>query len=42
MEMGMGQAEELKRRVAETGAYSTQEILKDLAGIDRVIVARKE
>lgn len=42
MEMGMGQAEELKRMVAETGAYSTQEILKDLAGIDRVIVARKK
>lgn len=42
MEMGMGQAEELKRRVAETGAYSTQEILKDLAGIDRVIAARKK
>jgi release factor glutamine methyltransferase len=41
MEMGLGQAEALTRIVEATGAYSKLEILKDLAGIERVIVARK-
>lgn len=42
MEMGMGQAEALTRMVAAAGAYDTPEIHKDLAGIERVIVARKK
>ena len=42
MEMGLGQAETLKRMVDRTGAYNKSEILKDLAGIDRVIVVRKK
>jgi release factor glutamine methyltransferase len=42
MEMGLGQAETLKRIVDDAGAYNKIEILKDLAGIDRVIVARKK
>lgn len=41
MEMGMGQGEELCKMVAATGAYGALEILKDLAGIDRVIAARR-
>ncbi len=42
MEMGMGQAGELKRFAAGTGLYSAIAILKDLAGIERVIVAKKK
>jgi release factor glutamine methyltransferase len=41
MEMGLGQAETLTRMVEATGAYSKPGILKDLAGIERVIVAKK-
>ncbi len=41
MEMGMGQAEALGRMVKQTGAYGEPEILKDLAGLERVIVATK-
>lgn len=41
MEMGLGQAEGLIKIVNEDGRYSAPEILKDLAGIDRVIVAKK-
>jgi len=41
MEMGMGQSEALMRAVAATSAYAGPDILKDLAGINRVIVARK-
>jgi methylase of polypeptide subunit release factors len=41
MELGQGQAEELRKIVGETGQYHSPEILKDLAGIERVIVARK-
>jgi len=41
VEMGLGQAEALTRMVEATGAYDRSSILKDLAGIDRVIVARK-
>lgn len=42
MEMGLGQAEMLVRLVNETGQYQLPEIFKDLAGIERVIVARKK
>lgn len=42
MEMGLGQAESLMRMVGETGAYKAPEVLKDLAGIERVIVAKKK
>jgi release factor glutamine methyltransferase len=42
MEMGLGQAGTLTRMVASTGAYENAEILKDLAGIDRVITVRKK
>jgi release factor glutamine methyltransferase len=41
MEMGLGQAKTLTRMVEATGAYGKPEILKDLAGIDRVLIARK-
>lgn len=41
MEMGLGQSEALTRAVEATKAYAKPEILKDLAGIERVIVARK-
>ena len=42
MEFGMGQAEALRGIAAETGAYASAEILKDLAGIERVVVALKK
>ena len=42
MEMGMGQAEALARLFKATEAYSSVGILKDLAGIDRVIVAARK
>ncbi len=41
MEMAIGQADTLSRMVEKNGEYTPPEILKDLAGIDRVIVARK-
>ena len=41
MEMGMGQTAELSGIVNDTGGYKTIEIIKDLAGIERVLVARK-
>jgi len=41
MEMGLGQAEALKLMFEATNEYAKPEILKDLAGIDRVIVAKK-
>ncbi len=41
MEMGLGQAEALTRIAEATGAYDKPGILKDLAGIERVIVLRK-
>jgi release factor glutamine methyltransferase len=41
MEMGLGQAGALTRMTEATGAYSKPEVLKDLAGIERVLVARK-
>lgn len=42
MEMGSGQVEALREMIRGTGAYGTIEILKDLAGIDRVVVVRKK
>lgn len=41
MEMGMGQTEELRRIISAAGAYTEPEVLKDLAGIERVIAAKK-
>jgi release factor glutamine methyltransferase len=41
MEMGMGQAEALLRMVNAAGVYDKPGIQKDLAGIERVIMARK-
>jgi release factor glutamine methyltransferase len=41
MEMGIGQATNLVNLIRESGLYDTPEVLKDLAGIDRVIVAKK-
>jgi release factor glutamine methyltransferase len=41
MEMGMGQADLLRQLVETRRPYDRPEILKDLAGIDRVLVAKK-
>ncbi len=41
MEMGQGQADVLIRTVKDSGQYDSPDILKDLAGIERVIAARK-
>lgn len=41
MEMGMGQSGTLTRMIEATGTYAKPELLKDLAGIERVIVAKK-
>jgi release factor glutamine methyltransferase len=41
MEMGMGQAANLADLIRESGSYDTPEVLKDLAGIDRVIKTSK-
>jgi methylase of polypeptide subunit release factors len=42
MEMGIGQADALKEIIDETGKYGPIEVLKDLAGIERVIVAQRK
>lgn len=42
MEMGLGQAESLRKCIEHTDGYHPIEILKDLAGIERVIVAVKK
>ncbi len=42
MEMGMGQAEALVHMIRENGTFNKPDVLKDLAGIERVIVARKK
>ncbi len=42
MEMGQGQSGALTKMVNDTGCYEMPEIMKDLAGIERVIVARKK
>jgi release factor glutamine methyltransferase len=41
MEMGMGQTAGFSSIINDTGNYKTIEIIKDLAGIERVLVARK-
>jgi release factor glutamine methyltransferase len=41
MEMGIGQAEELRNLAADAGSYSAVNILKDLSGIERVVAAKK-
>lgn len=41
MEMGMGQATGLRNIVNNAGSYAAVEILKDLTGIDRVVVAKR-
>jgi len=41
MEMGVGQTAAFSTLVKKTGAYKALEIIKDLAGIERVLVARK-
>jgi release factor glutamine methyltransferase len=42
MEMGQGQSHALMTMVNDAGRYDMPEIIKDLAGIERVIVARKK
>lgn len=42
MEMGIGQAAALREVAERTGAYAPAEVLRDLAGIERVIIARKK
>jgi len=42
MEMGQGQSDALMGMVNNAGRYEIPEIMKDLAGIERVIVARKK
>lgn len=41
LEMGLGQTGALTRMTEAIGSYCKPEVLKDLAGIERVIVARK-
>ena len=42
MEMGLGQTEALRKIAKETGKYGSLEIVMDLAGIERVIVAKRK
>ena len=42
VEMGLGQAESLRRIIKAAGKYGPIDVLKDLAGIERVIVAKKK
>jgi release factor glutamine methyltransferase len=42
MEMGIGQADALRVIIDETGKYGPIEVLKDLSGIERVIVAQRK
>ncbi len=42
MEMGIGQAATLVRMIQETGAFTGPDVLKDLAGIDRIVTVRKK
>jgi len=41
MEMGMGQTDAIRKIIADTNRYRKPEVLKDLAGIERVITAEK-
>lgn len=40
MEMGIGQSGALVHSIRETGAFAVPDVLRDLAGIERVIVAK--
>ena len=42
MEFGMGQTEALREMIERTAVYAATSVLKDLAGIERVIVAKKQ
>jgi len=42
MEMGAGQADALREMILKTHAYDQPEIARDLAGIERVVIARKK
>ncbi len=42
MEMGIGQAGALRNTATESGGYSAVKVLRDLAGIERVIVAERK
>lgn len=42
MEMGIGQAGALERMVRDSGVYDSLRVLKDLAGIERVIAVQKK
>jgi methylase of polypeptide subunit release factors len=42
MEMGIGQAAKLWNILEDTHSFGDIEIVKDLAGIERVIVVRKK
>jgi release factor glutamine methyltransferase len=42
MEMGIGQSGALADRMQKTGAFDVPDVLKDLAGIERVVVAQKK
>ncbi len=42
MEMGIGQAPDLAKMAAAAGVYAQPEIMKDLAGIDRVIILKRK
>jgi len=42
MELGIHQAEPVERMLEKGGQFASIEILKDLAGIERVVVARRK
>lgn len=42
MEMGIDQADAVRAIVRDTGAYDAPQVLKDLAGIERVLIATKK
>ncbi len=41
LEVGIGQAEVVKELIIETGRFRSPEVIKDYAGIERVVVAQK-
>src|SRR3989338_3661230 len=42
MEIGFGQAEDVRNIIKETGKFSDIKVIKDLSGIERVVVAWKK
>ena len=42
MEIGIGQTEALKKIIQGTGQYGPIEVLKDLAGIERVLMVHRK